>query len=403
MFDLIASLLAWFYKLVPSYGLAIVLLTMVVMVVVTPLTLKGTRSMIKMQHMQPEMKKIQTRYKGDREKMNKEMMAFYQANGINPMGGCLPMFIQMPVFIVLYNVLRGLTRRLSDVGESAGWISGRLASGQTASGVPDEPSVFFPDYISAGSRLFEDLSNTTEMIFLRFDLSRSASDALSESFVSMFPYLVLMLLVFVSSWYQQKQIRGRSTGQAVNPQQQMIMKVMPFFLPMISYSLDAALVLYFVISNIYRIAQQSYITRTLYGSGQDKPVVIQPEPDASTKPEKTGKKSNKPQKQEKNSSLSGSAANQGSAVKRNRTTAGNNKNSSQNKNEKRQTPSGSEKQKDAEPKEKRRRFGRQKNAEQNEINDQKPPSARKGGGRTTPSGTAQPGGSHRKKNKKKRK
>ncbi|MBT3746357.1 MAG: YidC/Oxa1 family membrane protein insertase, partial [Actinobacteria bacterium] len=223
------------------------------MVVVTPLTLKGTRSMIKMQHMQPEMKKIQNRYKGDREKMNKEMMAFYQANGINPMGGCLPMFIQMPVFIVLYNVLRGLTRRLSDVAESAGWIAGRLASGQTVTGVPDEPSVFFPDYISSGSKLFEDLSNTTEMIFLRFDLSRSASDALSESFVSMFPYLVLMLLVFVSSWYQQKQIRGRSTGQAVNPQQQMIMKVMPFFLPMISYSLDAALVLYFVISNVYRI------------------------------------------------------------------------------------------------------------------------------------------------------
>ena len=71
MFDLIAALLAWFYELVPSYGLAIVLLTMVVMVVVTPLTLKGTRSMIKMQHMQPEMKKIQNRYKGDREKMNK--------------------------------------------------------------------------------------------------------------------------------------------------------------------------------------------------------------------------------------------------------------------------------------------------------------------------------------------
>ncbi|HIG26000.1 MAG TPA: YidC/Oxa1 family membrane protein insertase [Acidimicrobiia bacterium] len=401
MFDLIASLLAWFYELVPSYGLSIVLLTMVVMVVVTPLTLKGTRSMIKMQHMQPEMKKIQNRYKGDREKMNKEMMAFYQANGINPMGGCLPMFIQMPVFIVLYNVLRGLTRRLSDVGESAGWIAGRLASGKTATGVLDEPSVFFPDYISSGSKLFEDLSNTTEMIFLGFDLSRSASDALSESLMSMVPYLVLMLLVFVSSWYQQKQIRGRSTGQAVNPQQQMIMKVMPFFLPMISYSLDAALVLYFVISNIYRIAQQSYITRTLYGPGQDKPVVVQPEPNASAKVEKAGKKPNNSQKQGKNSSNSEPIVSQGSAVKRNRTTAGNNKNSSQNKNEKRQIPS--EKQKDTDPKVKRRRFGRQKDAEQNEENDQKPPSARKGGGRTTPSGTAQPGGSHRKKNKKKRK
>ena len=115
MFDLIAAVLSWFYGLVPSYGFAIIMLTLVVMVIVTPLTLKGTRSMIKMQHLQPEMKKIQTRYKGDREAMNKEMMAFYQANNINPMGGCLPLLIQAPVFMVLYNVLRGMTRRLSDI------------------------------------------------------------------------------------------------------------------------------------------------------------------------------------------------------------------------------------------------------------------------------------------------
>ena len=84
MFDLIAAILAWFYALIPSYGLAIVMLTLVVMLIVTPLTLKGTRSMIKMQHLQPEMKKIQTRHKGDREAMNKEMMAFYQANRCQP-------------------------------------------------------------------------------------------------------------------------------------------------------------------------------------------------------------------------------------------------------------------------------------------------------------------------------
>ncbi|MEE1571639.1 MAG: YidC/Oxa1 family membrane protein insertase, partial [Acidimicrobiales bacterium] len=144
MFDLIAMVLAWFYDLVPSLGLSIVLLTLVVMVVVTPLTLKGTRSMIKMQHLQPEMKKIQTRHKGDREKMNKELMAFYQANGINPMGGCLPLFVQAPVFIVLYNVLRGLTRRLSEIGENAGWIAGRLASDQPLSGAPADPQVFYP-------------------------------------------------------------------------------------------------------------------------------------------------------------------------------------------------------------------------------------------------------------------
>ena len=103
MFNLIADLLAWFYSLVPSVGLAIIMLTLVVMVVLTPVTLKGTRSMIKMQHIQPELKKIQNRHKGDREQLNKEVMAFYQANDVNPMSSCLPMFVQMPVFIVLYD------------------------------------------------------------------------------------------------------------------------------------------------------------------------------------------------------------------------------------------------------------------------------------------------------------
>ena len=95
LFDLLASMLAAFYEIFPSFGFAIVLLTFIVMILLTPLTLKGTRSMIKMQHMQPEIKKLQNRYKHDRDRMNKEMMAFYQANGINPMGGCIPLFLSL--------------------------------------------------------------------------------------------------------------------------------------------------------------------------------------------------------------------------------------------------------------------------------------------------------------------
>jgi hypothetical protein len=107
MFDLIATVLAFFYGLVHSYGLAIVLLTITVMAVTSPLTYKGTKSMIQMQRLQPQMKAIQTKYRDDREKMNQEMLAFYKANNVNPVGGCLPMLIQIPVFLVLYRVVRG--------------------------------------------------------------------------------------------------------------------------------------------------------------------------------------------------------------------------------------------------------------------------------------------------------
>src|SRR5205823_1688317 len=104
-----ANLLAWLYTIWPSYGGMIVLYTMVIMLLVMPLTLKGTRSMMVLQALQPEMKKLQQQYKDDRQKLNEEMLKFYRENNINPLGGCLPLLIQLPIFLILYRVLRGLT------------------------------------------------------------------------------------------------------------------------------------------------------------------------------------------------------------------------------------------------------------------------------------------------------
>jgi len=221
------------------------------------------------------------------------------------------------------------------------------------------------------------------MIWLNFDLSRSAGYfGLSAQII---PYLILMLLVFVTSWYQQRQIRGRNSNQTINPQQQLIMKVMPFFLPIISYSLDAALVLYFVISNVYRIGQQAYITRTLYGPDKEKSPVVVPEPieESDNKNKKTTSKKSSPKPQKTLEKQSNST----SAAKRNRTTAGNNRNDSHN--EKKQSP-------------------KKRQRKQNEIEDvlkkgeNKPPAAQKGGGRTTPSGTTSSRGSQKKKKKKRK-
>ena len=98
--------LALLYSWVHSYGFAITALTLVVMAVTTPLTYKGTKSMLQMQRLQPQLKAIQARHKGDREKMNEELLKFYKANNINPVGGCLPLIIQMPVFFILFQVLQ---------------------------------------------------------------------------------------------------------------------------------------------------------------------------------------------------------------------------------------------------------------------------------------------------------
>ena len=89
-----------------SWGWAIILLTFTIRILILPLTFKSVKSMQKLQVLQPEMKKIQERYKDDRQRMNQEMMKFYQENKVNPLGSCLPLLLQIPFFIALFELLR---------------------------------------------------------------------------------------------------------------------------------------------------------------------------------------------------------------------------------------------------------------------------------------------------------
>jgi YidC/Oxa1 family membrane protein insertase len=264
-FELVANLLALIYAVVPNYAIAIIGLTLAIMIVVTPLTLKGTRSMMMMQQLQPQMKKIQTQYKDDRQKLNEELLKFYKENDISPLGGCLPLLVQMPVFIVLYQVLRGLTRRVSGMGFDMGWVSGQVGTGGSPTKAPAIDRNFDPAFLNHKSKMYVDLSNTNTMQAFGMNLAESASQALKQGLVHALPYLFLILIVGVTGVIQQRQIQGRNPNQQVNPQQQMIMKIMPIFLPVISFTLPAGLVLYFAVSNLYRVGQQWFISRSVYG------------------------------------------------------------------------------------------------------------------------------------------
>lgn len=273
MFDLIAGLLAWLYELWPSYGGAIILLTMIIMTGMAPVTVRQTRSMLAMQRLQPEMKRLRAKHGSDREKLNQEMMALYQANGVNPLGGCLPVLIQMPIFLVLFQVVRGLTRRVSEVGLSLGQRS------ITDSGAIVEfaDRTFNPNFIGPDTQMALDLTAGTEMSSLGLDLSESARSALGDSLLTGLPYLLLVISVGVTTWYQQRQIQGRQKNSEINPQQQMIMKVLPFMLPVFSFGFPAALVVYWFVSNVFRVGQQVFITRKFYGDTDDEVEVIRPE------------------------------------------------------------------------------------------------------------------------------
>ena len=230
----LASLLAFFFQLVPNYAVAIGLLTITVMIVLLPLTLKGTRSMLAMQRLAPEIKKLQDKHKNDRQKLNEEVMAVYRDNKINPLGGCLPLLLQLPVFFVLYTVINGLTAR-------------------------NKEGLITPKFLDADSELFQRLrEDAGTMVSFGVDLAKSATDS-HGSFVAGMPFYALLVIMVLAQYYQQRQMTNNAPPSADTPQAQqlkMFQKFYPPFFGLISLGFPAALVLYWVISSLFRIVQQ---------------------------------------------------------------------------------------------------------------------------------------------------
>jgi YidC/Oxa1 family membrane protein insertase len=231
IFDAMGSVLSWLYAIVPNYGIAIILLTILVRVVLYPLTAKQARSMIAMQRVQPEIKKLQAKYKDDKQKLNEEMMKFYKENKINPFGGCLPLLAQMPIFISLFRVLH-------------------------------DPQKYTP----ASSAFHQNMCSgpackVVSMPFFGMDLARSAGES-HGSFANALPYWILVALVVITAYLQQRQTMKNSPGGG-NQQAQIIGKVMPLVFAFISINLPAGVVLYFFVSNLWQMGQQELTIRKM--------------------------------------------------------------------------------------------------------------------------------------------
>jgi YidC/Oxa1 family membrane protein insertase len=226
LYEAVEYVLAFFYALIPNLGVAIILLTVSVMLLLFPLTAKSARSMLAMQRLQPEIKKLQAKHKGDRQKLNEEMMKLYQEHKVNPLGGCLPLLVQFPIFIALFGVLRDTSA-------------------------------------PQGTELFKDVqaAKPDGLSFLGMDLSKLATDSHAD-FLAAVPYYVLVGLVFFTGYLQSRQSR-RNTPPGANPQMQMITRVLPLALGVTSLFFPAGLVLYFFVSNLWRVGQQELIMRKI--------------------------------------------------------------------------------------------------------------------------------------------
>lgn len=207
--------LQFFYKYVHNYGVAIIIITIILKALFYPLTNKSYKSMKDMQKLQPKMAELKEKYKNDRDAMNKAVMELYKTHKVNPMGGCLPMVIQIPVFFALYKAL-----------------------------------------------MFSiELRHAPFMLWIK-DLS--APDALfgvipaGLPLVGGFPVGPLPLLMGATMFIQQKM-----TPSNMDPAQAKMMMALPFVFTFMFLNFPSGLVLYWLLNNILTIAQQAYINKTL--------------------------------------------------------------------------------------------------------------------------------------------
>ena len=202
--------LHFFHGFTGSYGVDIILLTIIIKLLLAPLTHKSFVSMKAMQKLQPQMEKLKERYGSDKEKLNKEIMELYRRNGVNPLGGCLPMVLQFPVFIGLYNAL------------------------STPIELRHAPFLWIND------------------------LSRPDWESLPLSLGSWdFGIPVLTILMGASMFIQQWM-----TPTAGDPNQRKIMMLMPLIFTFMFVSFPAGLTVYWLVNNILTIGQQYWINRS---------------------------------------------------------------------------------------------------------------------------------------------
>ena len=258
LLSLLGTLLSFFYDIIPEYGIAIILLTLAVSLLLFPLTVKQTRSMKAMQEIQPEVKKLQKEFKGEKEELNKHLMELYKEKGVNPAAGCLPLLVQMPIWFALYRVLwqgNGIPAdsKLSQVLEDANRALYVYEDG--------EPTGTLIEGVDIASSMFD------EVRFLGMNLLVRPAQAVDlGDIVGSLPYLAMIAVIVAAGFYQQVQTSRKRTDDPSQQNSQMAgmqnaMKIMPFVFGFITWNFVTGLGLYFATSNLFRVGQQAFILR----------------------------------------------------------------------------------------------------------------------------------------------
>ncbi len=258
--NLMLYILNFFYGLTHSYGLSIILLTILVRILLHPLNHKQLVSMQKMQKLQPRLKVLQEKYAGDKEQLNRETMQLYKENNVNPAAGCLPLLVQLPILILLFRVLNN-----------------QELLNQTLQ-LTQEALSFFG--IALDQSLYGSMATAFGITGEKIGLVQIANAVMANpgGLLNVGAYLGNLLLVVVIgflTWFQQQM------SAASNPSMQFMNWFMPLFLVFICLSLPGGVLLYWGASSLMGVVQQWRIKVKTTVEMQEKPVLHRERPKRS--------------------------------------------------------------------------------------------------------------------------
>jgi YidC/Oxa1 family membrane protein insertase len=283
LLDTIGWVLAWLYDVIPNYGVAIIVLTLLLRFLLFPLGMKQIKSMQAMQALQPKIKEIQKKYKNNKQKAQEETMRLYKEAGVNPLGGCLPVLAQFPLLIAMYAVIRAPGYEPVTVDaqpaymitnnhlptdsalfasvvthEGTGFVGLNLQCSASQAGSFENSTIKASDgeAVEAGVPLVGDDRQPLDSFTSKPNLPCG-----TDGLTSKIGYVLLLGLMIATSFYQTLQTQRASPQGAASSQQQMILRVMPLFFGFIGFSFPAGLVLYWTVSNLFMIGQQTLLLR----------------------------------------------------------------------------------------------------------------------------------------------
>ena len=313
LFEIIAIPLGWIirliYDLVKNYGLAIILFTVVIKLVIFPLTFKSQKAMKKQQKIQPIILQLQQKYANDKEKLQREMMKVYKENNVSMAGGCLPLLIQMPILFGLYRVIQSPLTHILGVDVKAPETISRVQE------IIQRMSVEWPNTFSRYASYLPDKLEDLQKLLLKNEQIRlstwstnlyGAADAwsinfdflglnlaevpsqsiryLGQIFEGNFQNLSIVLLLLIpaiaifTTWLSMKQSQ-KMTGQnqtaqadGENPAASMSKSMnlmMPIMTGIFAFTLPAGLGVYWIISNVFQMAQQYFLNSYFDKKGED--------------------------------------------------------------------------------------------------------------------------------------